>query len=149
MERTFVMVKPDGVHRGFIGEIISRLERKGLKIVGMKMIKISTELAKEHYAEHKGKPFFNNLVDFITSGPVVAMVVEGKNAIKVVRNLVGATNPAEAAPGTIRGDFGLDVGRNIVHASDSPSSAEREISLFFKPEEIVEYEKVDEKWIYE
>ncbi len=149
MERTFVMVKPDGVHRGFIGEIISRLERKGLKIVGMKMTKISTELAKEHYAEHKEKPFFNNLVDFITSGPVVAMVVEGKNAIKVVRNLVGATNPAEAAPGTIRGDFGLDVGRNIVHASDSPSSAEREISLFFKPEEIVEYEKVDEKWIYE
>ena len=149
MERTFVMVKPDGVHRGFIGEIISRLERKGLKIVGMKMTKISTELAKEHYAEHKEKPFFNNLVDFITSGPVVAMVVEGKNAIKVVRNLVGATNPSEAAPGTIRGDFGLDVGRNIVHASDSPSSAEREISLFFKPEEIVEYEKVDEKWIYE
>ena len=149
MERTFVMVKPAGVHRGFIGEIISRLERKGLKIVGMKMTKISTELAKEHYAEHKEKPFFNNLVDFITSGPVVAMVVEGKNAIKVVRNLVGATNPAEAAPGTIRGDFGLDVGRNIVHASDSPSSAEREISLFFKPEEIVEYEKVDEKWIYE
>ncbi len=149
MERTFVMVKPDGVQRGLVGEVISRLERKGLKIVAMKMLWIARELAESHYAEHREKPFFSALVDYITSGPVVAMVVEGKNAIKVVRTLVGATNPAEAAPGTIRGDFGLDVGRNVVHASDSPQSADREISLFFSDDEIVNWEKVDEDWIYE
>lgn len=149
MERTFVMVKPDGVHRGLVGEVISRLERKGLKIVAMKMLWIAKEMAENHYAEHRGKPFFSALVDYITSGPVVAMVVEGKNAIKVVRTLVGATNPVEAAPGTIRGDFGLDVGRNVVHASDSPQSAEREISLFFRDDEIVSWEKADEAWIYE
>jgi len=149
MERTFVMVKPDGVQRGLVGEVVSRIERKGLKIVAMKMLQINRPLAENHYAEHKEKPFFSNLVDYITSGPVVAMVVEGKNAIKVVRNLVGATNPVEASVGTIRGDFGLDVGRNIVHASDSPQSAEREISLFFKEEEIMNYDRVDEHWIYE
>ncbi|WP_456329345.1 nucleoside-diphosphate kinase [Archaeoglobus sp.] len=149
MERTFVMVKPDGVQRGLVGEVISRLERKGLKIVAMKMLWIPKEMAENHYAEHKEKPFFSALVDYITSGPVVAMVVEGKNAIKVVRTLVGATNPVEAAPGTIRGDFGLDVGRNVVHASDSPQSAEREISLFFSNDEIVSWEKADEPWIYE
>lgn len=149
MERAFVMVKPDGVQRGLVGEVISRLERKGLKIVAMKMLWIPKEMAENHYAEHKEKPFFSALVDYITSGPVVAMVVEGRNAIKVVRTLVGATNPAEAAPGTIRGDFGLDVGRNVVHASDSPQSAEREISLFFSSDEIVSWEKADESWIYE
>ena len=149
MERTFVMVKPDGVQRGLVGDVISRLERKGLKIVAMKMLWIAKEMAENHYAEHREKPFFSALVDYITSGPVVAMVVEGKNAIKVVRTLVGATNPAEAAPGTIRGDFGLDVGRNVVHASDSPQSAEREISLFFSNEEIVNWEKADESWVYE
>jgi len=149
MERTFVMVKPDGVQRGLVGEVISRLERKGLKIVAMKMLWIARELAENHYTEHKEKPFFKALVDYITSGPVVAMVVEGRNAIKVVRTLVGATNPVEAAPGTIRGDFGLDVGRNVVHASDSPQSAEREISLFFTNDEIVSWEKADEPWIYE
>lgn len=149
MERTFVMVKPDGVQRGLVGEVVSRLERKGLKIVAMKMLWIPKEMAENHYAEHKEKPFFSALVDYITSGPVVAMVVEGKNAIKVVRTLVGATNPVEAAPGTIRGDFGLDVGRNVVHASDSPQSAEREISLFFSDDEIVSWEKADEPWIYE
>lgn len=149
MERTFVMVKPDGVQRGLIGEIISRLERKGLKIVAVKMLRIPREMAESHYAEHKEKPFFASLVDYITSGPVVAMVVEGRDAIKVVRKLVGATNPVEAAVGTIRGDFGLDVGRNVVHASDSPQSAEREISLFFSENEIVEYNRVDEPWIYE
>lgn len=149
MERTFVMVKPDGVQRGLIGEIISRLERKGLKIVAMKMLKISEEVAKKHYEEHKSKPFFHSLVSYITSGPVVAMVVEGKNAVKVVRKLVGATNPSEAEPGTIRGDFGLDVGRNVVHASDSLTSAEREINLFFSPEEILSYEREVESWIYE
>ncbi len=148
-ERTFVMVKPDGVQRGLVGEIIRRLERKGLKIVAMKMLKIDEDLAKEHYAEHREKPFFKNLVEYITSGPVVAMVVEGKEAVRVVRNLVGATNPVEANPGTIRGDFGLDIGRNVVHASDSIESAKREISLFFKPEEILEYERIDEFWVYE
>lgn len=149
MERTFVMVKPDGVQRSLVGEVISRLERKGLKIVAMKMLWIAREMAENHYAEHREKPFFSALVDYITSGPVVAMVVEGKNAIKVVRTLVGATNPVEAAPGTIRGDFGLDVGRNVVHASDSPQSAEREISLFFSDDEIINWEKADESWIYE
>lgn len=149
MERTFVMVKPDGVQRGLVGEIISRLERKGLKIVAMKMLKISREMAEKHYEEHKAKPFFSSLVSYITSGPVVAMVVEGKNAVKVVRKLVGATNPSEAEPGSIRGDFGLDIGRNVVHASDSLASAEREISLFFSSEEILSYEREVERWIYE
>ncbi len=149
MERTFVMLKPDAVQRAIVGEIISRLERKGLKIVAMKMLKVDRELAERHYAEHRGKPFFEGLVGYITSSPVVAMVVEGKDAVKVVRTLVGATNPIEAQPGTIRGDYGLDVGRNVIHASDSKESAEREISLFFKPEEIFEYKRIDERWIYE
>ncbi len=149
MERTFVMVKPDGVQRGLVGEVVSRLERKGLKIVAMKMLWIQEELAREHYAEHAEKPFFQALVDYITSGPVVAMVVEGKEAVKVVRTLVGATNPVEAAPGTIRGDFGMDIGRNVVHASDSLESAEREISLFFDADEIIEYSKSGEEWLYE
>ena len=149
MERTFVMIKPDAVQRGLVGEIISRLEKKGLKIVAMKMINVSRELAERHYAEHREKPFFESLVSYITSAPVVAMVVEGKNAVKVVRTLVGATNPQEALPGTIRGDFGMDIGRNVIHASDSLESAEREISLFFKPEEIVEYKRIDEDWLYE
>ena len=149
MERTFVMIKPDGVQRGLIGEIISRIERKGLKIVGMKMLRISQELAQKHYAEHRGKPFFDSLISYITSGPVVAMVVEGKEAVKVMRSLVGKTNPIEASPGTIRGDYAMDVGRNVIHASDSIESANREISLFFNEEEIIEYKKFDEDWVYE
>ena len=115
--KTFVMIKPDGVQRGLVGEVIKRIERKGLKIVAMKMMKVSEELASKHYAEHKEKPFFKSLLDYITSGPVVAMVVEGKDAVKVVRTLVGATNPIEALPGTIRGDYGMDIGRNVIHAS--------------------------------
>ena len=149
MERTFVMVKPDGVQRGLVGEIISRLERKGLKIVAIKMLKIPMEMAERHYEEHKNKLFFSSLISYITSGPVIAMVVEGKNAVKVVRKLVGATNPAEAEPGTIRGDFGLDLGRNVVHASDSIASAEREIRLFFRDEEILNYERDLDAWVYE
>jgi len=149
VERTFVMVKPDGVQRGLVGEIISRLERKGLKIVAIKMLKIPMEMAEKHYEEHKNKPFFSSLISYITSGPVVAMVVEGKNAVKVVRKLVGATNPAEAEPGTIRGDFGLDLGRNVVHASDSITSADREIRLFFKDDEILNYERDLDAWVYE
>lgn len=149
MERTFVMVKPDGVQRGLVGEIISRLERKGLKIVAMKMLRIPKELAEEHYAEHKAKPFFSSLVAYITSAPVVAMVVEGKNAVKVVRKLVGATNPTEAEPGTIRGDLAIDLGRNVVHASDSLASAEREIRLFFREDEILSYGRETDVWVYE
>jgi len=149
VERTFVMIKPDGVQRGLVGEIISRLERKGLKIVAIKMLKIPMEMAEKHYEEHKNKLFFSSLISYITSGPVIAMVVEGKNAVKVVRKLVGATNPAEAEPGTIRGDFGLDLGRNVVHASDSIASAEREIRLFFRDEEILNYERDLDAWVYE
>jgi nucleoside-diphosphate kinase len=138
-ERTFVMVKPDGVRRGLVGEVIKRIEQKGLKIVAMKMVRLSEETAKEHYAEHVNKPFFPSLVEFITSGPVVSMVVEGNSAIEVMRRLCGATNPIESPPGTIRGDFGLDIGENIVHASDSPHSAEKEISIHFSNEEIIDY----------
>lgn len=149
MEKTFVMVKPDGIQRGLTGEVIKRLESKGLKLVGMKMLQVSNELAKEHYAEHSDKPFYDDLVNYITSSPVVAMVFEGKNAIGIVRTLVGATNPIEASPGTIRGDFGLEIGRNIVHASDSAQSVEREINLFFNQQEIFDYTRIDEPWIYE
>ncbi|MDJ1422132.1 MAG: nucleoside-diphosphate kinase [Candidatus Methanoperedens sp.] len=149
MERTYVMVKPDGVQRGLVGEVMSRIERRGLKIVALRMSTISRELAKEHYAEHVEKPFFNSLVDFITSGPSVSMVVEGKNAVSVMRAINGATNPANAATGSIRGDFALDTGRNIVHASDSPESARREIDIHFEESEIIQYSRVDENWLYE
>jgi len=149
LERTYVMVKPDGVQRGLVSEVISRFERRGLKLVGLKMLQIPRELAEEHYGEHKGKPFFDALVSYITSSPVVAMVLEGKNAVAAVRDMMGATDPQKAAPGTIRGEFGLDIGRNVVHGSDSPASAEREIGLFFKPEELVEYKLDMQRWIYE
>ncbi|UCG69957.1 MAG: nucleoside-diphosphate kinase [Thermoplasmata archaeon] len=148
MERTFVMLKPGSIQRGLIGNIISRFEARGLKIIAMKMMSVSEELAERHYAEHKGKPFYESLVNYITSGPVVAMVIEGPNAISVVRNMMGKTDPQESAPGTIRGDFGLFTGKNIVHGSDSENSAKREIGLFFKDEEFVSYEKCDEEWIY-
>ncbi|MFP3945782.1 MAG: nucleoside-diphosphate kinase [Halobacteriota archaeon] len=149
MERTFVMVKPDGVHRGLVGEVVKRLESKGLKIAGMKMLHVNNELAKDHYAEHSDKPFYNDLVNYITSSPVVAMVFEGRKAVSVVRTLVGATNPVEASPGTMRGDYGLEIGRNVVHASDSTQSAEREIDLFFGKDEVFGYTRMDESWIYE
>lgn len=149
MERTYVMVKPDGVQRGLVSEVISRFEQRGLKIVGLKMLQIPRELAEEHYGEHKGKPFFDSLVNYITSSPVVAMVLEGKNAVAAVREMMGATDPQKAAPGTIRGKFGLDIGRNVVHGSDSPASAEREIGLFFRPGELVDYKLDIERWIYE
>ncbi|ALS29548.1 nucleoside-diphosphate kinase [Paenibacillus cisolokensis] len=131
MERTFVMVKPDGFKRGLVGEIISRFERKGLVLAEGKVMTVSRELAERHYSEHREKPFFGELVDFITSGPVFAMVWEGPDAVKNARSIIGKTNPADAAPGTIRGDFGLVVDYNVVHGSDSPESAEREIGLFF------------------
>ncbi len=135
MERTFAMVKPDGVQRGLVGEIISRFEKKGIKIVALKLMQITGETAEQHYAEHKGKPFFGDLVSFITSGPVVAMVLEGEDVIAMVRTMMGATAPKDSAPGTIRGDFGMTIDRNIIHGSDSLQSANREISLFFTEEE--------------
>jgi nucleoside-diphosphate kinase len=143
------MVKPDGVQRGLTGEIIARFEKKGFKIAALKMLQISRELAEKHYGEHMGKPFFENLVGFITSGPVVAMVIEGKEAISAAREMMGATNPLKALPGTIRGSYGIDIGRNIIHGSDSPESAQREIALFFKEEELIDYSRAVDCWIYE
>ena len=147
MERTFLMVKPDGVQRNLIGEIVGRFEGKGYQLVGAKLMQITKELAEEHYGEHKERPFFGELVEFITSGPVFAMVWEGENVISTARLLVGATNPSESAPGTIRGDFAVTVGKNIIHGSDSTESAVREIGLFFKEEELVSYDKATYNWI--
>lgn len=147
LERTFLMVKPDGVQRNLIGEIVNRFERKGFQLVGAKLMRIPTELAQQHYAEHKERPFFGELVDFITSGPVFAMVWQGENVISTARQMMGATNPKDAAQGTIRGDFGLTVGKNVIHGSDSPASAGREIGLFFKDTELVEYAKLINEWI--
>jgi nucleoside-diphosphate kinase len=146
VEKTFVMVKPDGVQRGLVGEIVSRFEKKGLKLVGAKLMNVSRELAEKHYAEHKERPFFNDLVSFITSSPVFAMVWEGENAISIARTLMGKTNPAESAPGTIRGDFGLTIGMNIVHGSDSPESAEREVALWFGSD-VLSYERAVDAWL--
>jgi len=150
-ERTFVMVKPDGVQRGLIGEIISRFEQRGLKLVGAKALQLDEELAKTHYSEHEGKPFFAGLIEFITSGPVFAMVWEGKDATRQVRRMVGATDPGEAAPGTIRGDFGLDLGRNVIHASDHEDEGanEQEIEVFFDDAELLDYEQATDEWRYE
>lgn len=143
------MVKTDGVQRGLVGEVIRRIERRGLKIVAMRMNTISPDLAKKHYAEHAQKPFFNSLIDFITSGPSVSMVVEGKNVVAVMRAINGATNPVNAATGSIRGDFALDTGRNLVHASDSLEAAKREISIHFSDSEIIDYSRIDGNWVYE
>ncbi len=137
MERTFVMVKPDGVERRLIGEIIGRFERRGLRIVGLKMLVPSVELAEKHYAVHQGKPFYRELVDFITSGPVVALAIEGPNAIALVRQMMGALKPLEASPGTIRGDYTADIQRNLVHGSDSPETAAAELALWFAPSELL------------
>ena len=149
VEKTLILLKPDAVQRTIMGEIISRFEKKGLKIVALKLVNVSKELAHTHYAEHKEKPFFKGLVEFITAGPTLSMVVEGDNAIAVVRRLVGATNPQNADPGTIRHDYGMVTGRNLIHASDSATSAAREIALFFKKDDIIEYKLVHEKWVYE
>lgn len=148
MEKTFLMVKPDGVQRNLIGEVVNRFEKKGFKLVGAKFMIISDELAKKHYAEHDGKPFFYDLVDFITSGPVFAMVWEGNEVIKTARHMIGSTNPLEAENGTIRGDFGMVVNRNIIHGSDSLESAQREIDLFFNHDEMFTYTKQDHLWVY-
>lgn len=150
VQRTFVAIKPDGVERGLIGEVVNRFERRGLKIVGMKLLQVSREMAETHYGEHKGKPFYEGLVSYITSAPVVGMVLEGKDAVALARQVIGATNPANAAPGTIRGDFAVEIGRNIVHGSDSPESAKREIGIFFKDNEILNsWTRTVEKWISE
>jgi len=150
-ERTFVMAKPDAVQRGLIGELVSRLEERGLKLVAGKFMRIDKELAHEHYGEHEGKPFFEGLVEFITSGPVFAMVWEGADATRQVRRMMGATDPTEAAPGTIRGDLGLDLGHNVIHGSDheDPGANEREIDLFFDEEELVDWERTTDAWVYE
>lgn len=149
MDRTFVMVKPDGVQRGLVGEIVSRLEKKGLKLVAARFETMPEPRVTDQYREHLKKPFFPSLKQYIMGGPVFLMVWEGRSAVTVVRKLIGATNPQEAAPGTIRGDFGLDIGRNVIHASDSPESAAREIGIHFAPGDIPEYTRIDESVIYE
>lgn len=148
MEQTFVMVKPDGVQRGLVGEIIVRLERRGYRLIAAKMTRMTEELGAEHYAEHVGKPFFPSVISFMTSGPVVAMVWEGSGVIQGVRSMMGATDPAQAAPGTIRGDLALYVGMNLVHGSDSEESARREIALWFGEAEIQSYERTIDRWIH-
>ena len=149
MEKTLVLVKPDGVQRGLVGKIISRLENKGFRLAALKLMNVSRKLAEEHYGEHVDKPFFGNLVRFITSSPIVAMAIEGDNAVQVVRTTMGLTNPQEASPGTIRGDFALTIGMNLIHGSDSGESAVRELDLFFGPSEILEYSRDVERWIIE
>jgi len=149
LERTLVLAKPDAMQRGLAGEIIRRLEQRGLKIVGMKLMQIDEGLARRHYAEHDGKPFFPGLVEYITSAPVIAMALEGPSAIQAVRGTVGSTNPAEAAPGSIRADFALERGKNLVHASDSPESGRREVALFFRPDELIDWKQDSETWVYE
>lgn len=149
VERTFLAIKPDGVQRGLVGEIISRFESKGFTLVGLKLMNVSREKAEQHYGEHKEKPFFAGLVDFITSGPVVAMVWEGKGVVASARKMIGATNPLNSEPGTIRGDYGIDIGRNIIHGSDAVETAEREIALWFSDSELAGWEPTLTKWIYE
>ncbi len=148
-ERTLVIVKPDSIQRGLTGEIISRLEQRGLKIVAAKMMQVSRDLASRHYAMHEGKPFYAGLIDYIASSPVLVLVLEGKNAIQLVRNTVGATNPVNSAPGTIRGDLAVETGRNLIHASDSPESAAIEVANFFKDAELHSYERATDRWISE
>jgi nucleoside-diphosphate kinase len=149
MERTLIIIKPDGVQRALIGDIIGRFERRGLRLAGLKLMQISRELAEEHYAEHKGKGFFEPTVQFLTSAPVVVICLEGPNAIVTARQTMGATRPPEAAPGTIRADFGLDVSRNLVHGSDKPETAVRELELYFKPEELISYQRAGDVWLKE
>ncbi len=149
MERTLVLIKPDGVQRGLIFPILSRLEQRGLKLVGLKMLSVPEELARRHYAVHEGKPFYPKLIQYIISAPVVAAVFEGTRAVAVVRATVGATNAAEAAPGTIRGDYALEIGRNLVHASDSPETAAQEVALWFRDDELSEWTRQTDQWIFE
>ena len=150
MERSLVILKPDAVQRGLVGTLIGRLEARGLKIVGLKLMRIDEGLARRHYAEHEGKGFFTGLIDYITSGPVVVLVITGENVIKMIRNTVGATKPVDAAPGTIRGDFAVTVGRNLIHASDSAENGEKEVANFFTPDELLQsFERATDPWIFE
>ena len=149
VERTLFLVKPDGVQRGLVGEVVSRIERKGLKIVGMKLVQVTQELAHRHYEEHVEKPFFQGLVQFITASPVVALVLQGAGSVDAVRQAMGATDPKKAAPGTLRGDLGMDMGRNLVHGSDSPQSAAREVALFFSEDELLDWPRALEWWVTE
>ena len=149
MERTFIMIKPDGVQRGLVGEIIKRFETKGFTLVGLKQLAVSRQLAESHYAVHKERPFFGSLVDFITSSPVVAMVWEGDGVVASARNIIGATNPLSAQPGTIRGDFGVSIGRNLIHGSDAIETAQNEIALWFSDDELVSWEPAITSWLYE
>jgi nucleoside-diphosphate kinase len=148
MERSLVLIKPDAMQRALAGQIISRLERKGLKIVAMKMLHVDRDLARRHYAIHKGKAFFEDLVSFITSSPLIAIVFQGENVVQIIRQMIGETDPAKAPSGTVRGDFGIDVGHNLVHGSDSPENARQEIDLFFSAEEIFDYKRELDTWIY-
>ena len=149
MERSLVLVKPDGVQRGLVGEVISRLERRGLRLVGAKFVAVNRELAEAHYAEHKGKPFYDGLITYITSSPVMAMAWEGPNAVAAIRQTMGATKPTEAAPGTIRHDYALQVGRNLTHASDKPETGEREVGLWFTKNELVDWQRDADRWLFE
>lgn len=149
MERTLIIVKPDAVQRGLTGEIIKRFEQRGLRIIGLKMMQVSEALAKKHYAEHEGKDFFEPLVSYITSSPVVVMALEGPNAVQAARNTIGVTKPHEASAGTIRGDFGMEVGRNLVHGSDKPESGEREVANFFSQDELLSWSRNTDPWIFE
>ena len=149
MERTYLMIKPDGVQRNIVGEVIKRLETKGFTLVGLKLLKVSRELAEKHYAVHKERPFFKSLVEFIISGPVVAMVWEGDGVVASARKIIGATNPLSAEPGTIRGDFGVSIGRNLIHGSDAIETAQTEIALWFGEDELVSWEPTIKPWLYE
>jgi nucleoside-diphosphate kinase len=149
VERTFIAIKPDGVQRGLVGEVIKRFETKGFTLVGLKLMNVSRELAEEHYSVHRERPFFSSLVDFITSSPVVAMVFEGDGAVASARKIIGATNPLTAEPGTIRGDFGVSIGRNLIHGSDAVETAQREISLWFQDDELANWEPTIKTWLYE
>jgi nucleoside-diphosphate kinase len=149
VEKTLVLVKPDGVQRGLIGEVFARLERRGLRLIGAKFMQVSNELAETHYAIHKGKTFYDSLIKYITSAPVMAMVWEGPNAIAAVRQTMGSTRPTEAAPGSIRHDFALQVGRNLTHASDTPENGEKEVALWFKPDELISWSRDSDNWIFE
>ena len=149
METTLVFLKPDAVQRGLMGRIIARFEDKGLRIVATKLIHVSQEQAQQHYAEHEGKPFYPTLIEFVTSGPVLAMAIRGDDAVSVCRTLMGTTNGKEAAPGTIRGDFGMSPGYNLIHGSDSPESAKRELAMWFNQDELLDYERTEERWVYE
>ena len=149
MEQTLILIKPDAMQRGLAFEILSRLERRGLRLAGLRLLQVERSMAEKHYAEHEGKPFFTGLVTYITSSPIIAAVFEGTSAVNAARQTIGATNPTESSPGTIRGDFGLEIGRNLIHGSDSVESATREIAIFFEGQPVIQWEKDTDKWVFE